>query len=123
MTTTDPAPAPAGHHEAQIPDPGPSNYLDYAVEQYGRLAEQPPPMPMDVHIAALIGNGDETRANTVALSGLTIAINRMASALEALLADPTAVIRAGLAATQQQGGRFGLEESEDTQLAVEEGTP
>ena len=125
MTATDPTPAAPGQHEAQALDTTASNYLDYAVEQYGLLAQAPPPMSTDVLIAALIGAGDETRAAGVGIRHLTNAVDRNTAVLErleALLADQTAVLRAGLAeqAAAASTDRFGVEEAEDAIRAGEE---
>lgn len=116
---------PEGPQHAE-PSTAPDTYLDYAVRNYEKLAETPPPMPMDVHIAALIGAGDEARGNTVAIGRLTITADRLADAverLEPILADHTATMKAFLA-SQQQGVRFAVEEAESAieQLPVPEST-
>lgn len=85
-------------------------FLDYAAREYTDLADRAPRMPMDVHIAATIGLGYEVRR-------LTDAIER----LEKLLADPTAVLRAGLAEQAASSpAKFGLEEAEDAERVAEE---
>jgi hypothetical protein len=111
LTATDPAAQPG----SQAPDTTPDNYLDYAVQQYNRLAAQPPPMSTDVLIAALIGAGDETRANADAVRRLTLAVEQ----LEKLIADQTEVLRAGLA-EHTTTARFPLDVAEDAQRIAEE---
>lgn len=105
MTTTE-----NGTHAAGTPAPAAADaeaspedtFLDYAAREYTDLAERAPRMPMDVHIAGTIGLGYEVRR-------LTDAIER----LEKLLADPTAVLRAGFAEQAATvPDRFGLEEAE-----------
>lgn len=103
----------AGQHET-IDDTA-DTFLDYAAREYTDLAERAPRMPMDVQIAATIGAGYEARALRDGVQLLTTVIQ----GLERVLADHTATMRAFLA-SQQQNGKFGLEEAEDTQRAAED---
>lgn len=102
---------PEGPQHAE-PTAVPDTFLDYAARTYEYLAKTPPPMPMDVDIAATIGLGYEVRR-------LADAIER----LEQLLADPTAVLRAAQAEAGAKA-RFPLEEAESAieQLPVPEST-
>lgn len=104
MTTTDPTMHAEGHTDApQHADTAAEDtFLDYAAAEYSALVAQTARMPMDVSIAATLGLGYEVRR-------LADAIER----LETLLADPTAVVRAGLAeASHHQGDLFAMEHAE-----------